>query len=102
MTMATAVPVPKERLREVIDSMGGPDVLHERRRRFQANREYLEGHHEELTRRYPDEWVGIVDRQVKAHAAEAPAVVRMLQEAGAPLGGAVLHFMTTDDRFWLL
>lgn len=102
MTMATAVPVPKERLHEVIDAFGGPDALREKRRAFKANREYLEERHEELTRQYPDEWVGIVDRQVKAHSVDAPAVVRMLQEAGEPLGGAVLHFMTTDDSFWLL
>ena len=31
-----------------------------------------------------------------------PAVVRMLQKADDPPGGAVLHFMTTDDWFWLL
>lgn len=99
---ATAVPVPEERLREVIDSIGGPAVLHEKRRRFRANREYLEENHDQLTRQYPDEWVGIQHRQVKAHAKEASAVVRMLQEAGEPLGGAVLHFMTTDDRAWLL
>ena len=102
MTMATAVPVPKERLREVIDAFGGPDALREKRRAFQANREYLEEHHEELTQQYPNEWVGIVDQQVKAHATAAPAVVRMLRDADEPLGGAVLHFMTTENRVWLL
>ena len=99
---ATAAPVSAERLREVIDSIGGPAVLREKQRRFQANREYLEEHHDQLKRQYPDEWIGIVDRQVKAHASEASAVARMLRDAGEPLGGAVLHFMLTDDRAWLL
>ena len=102
MTTATAAPVPRERLREVIDSIGGPAVLREKQRLFRANREYLEEHRDRLARQYPGEWIGIVDRQVKAHADEAPAVVRMLREAGEPLGGAVLHFVPTDDRAWLL
>lgn len=34
---ATATPVSAERLREVIDSIGGPGVLREKQRRFQAN-----------------------------------------------------------------
>ena len=99
---ATATRVSAERLREVIDSIGGPAVLREKQRRFRANREYLEEHRDQLKRQYPGEWIGIVDRQVKAHASEAPAVARMLRDAGEPLGGAVLHYMPIDDPNWLL
>ena len=40
-----------ERLRELVDMVGGEDALRERERRFRDNREYPEAHREELTAR---------------------------------------------------
>ena len=91
-----------ERLRELVDMAGGEDALRERERRFRDNREYLEAHREELTGRYPGQWIGIIHRRVAAHADAADDVVRMIGDSGESLDGLVLHFMRTDDSFWLL
>ena len=98
--MATVVP--DERLAEIINRFGGPDALAERERRFRANLQYFEDHAAELRLRYPDQWIGIVDRQVKAHADNGESVVRQLEEAGEDLGGAVLQFMPAKERTWIL
>lgn len=98
--MATVAP--DERLAEIINRFGGPDALAERERRFRANLQYFEDHVAELRLRHPDQWIGIVDRQVKAHAGNGESVVRQLEEAGEDLGGAVLQFMPTKERTWIL
>ena len=94
--------VSEERLAEIIDRFGGPDALAERERLFRANLEYFEEHAAELRLRYPDQWVGIVDRQVKAHADDGESVIRQLEEAGESLGGAVLQFVSAEERIWIL
>ena len=94
--MATVAP--DERLAEIINRFGGPDALAERERRFSANLQYFEDHVAER----PDQWIGIVDRQVKAHAGNGESVVRQLEEAGEDLGGAVLQFMPAKERTWIL
>lgn len=94
--------VSEERIRELVEMVGGEDALRERERRYRENLEYLEAHRDELTGRYPDEWVGILDRRVRAHAGTADEVVCMLEEAGQSLDGVVLQLMRTDDTLWLL
>ena len=98
--MATVVP--DERLAGIVNRFGGPDALAERERRFRANLQYFEDHVAELRLRHPDQWIGIVDRQVKAHADNGESVVRQLEEAGEDPGGAVLQFMPAKERTWIL
>ena len=82
--------------------LGGEEALDESGRRFRANLEYLERHRDELTRQYPDRWIGIQRQQVRAHANSPTEVARMIGEAGDSPVDAVVRFMTTDDRPWLL
>ena len=91
-----------ERIRELVDMLGGEEALDESGRRFRANLEYLERHRDELTRQYPDRWIGIQRQQVRAHADSPTEVARMIGEAGDSLVDAVVRFMTTDDRPRLL
>ena len=100
--VTAAVPVPKERLGEVVGAFGGPEALERQRRAFRANMEFFEGRREELRRRYPDEWVAIADRRAAAHSPDAPEAVRMLREAGCSPRGAALRFVAAEDRGWLL
>ena len=97
-----AAAVSEERIRELVDMSGGEEALDESDRRFRANLEYLEKHCGELTRQYPDEWIGIQHERVRAHADTADDVVRMLEEAGDSVVDAVVQFMRTDDALWLL
>lgn len=92
----------EERLRQLVDMAGGEDALRESERRYRDNLQYLETHHEELAGLYPGEWIGILDRQVRAHAGDANDVVCMIEDSGESLDGMVLHFMRTDDTLWLL
>ena len=97
-----AAAVSGERIRELVDMSGGEEALIENGRRYLENLKYLEAHREELTGRYPDEWIGVSGRRVCAHADTADGVVRMIEEAGRSLDGVVLQFMRTDDALWLL
>ena len=95
-------PVSEERIRELVETMGGEDALRESERQYRDNLQYLETHHEELTGLYPGEWIGILNRKVQAHAGDANDVVCMIEDSGESLDGVVLHFMRTDDTLWLL
>ena len=81
---------------------GGFEAARESLRRFRENREYLDAHREELTARYPDEWVCVVDRRVVAHADSPEGAVRMLDESGGPREGVVLRHLPSEPRAWLL
>ena len=92
----------EERIRELLETMGGEEALRESERLYKESLAHLEAHRDELTAQYPDEWIGIRGQRVEAHGGSADDVVRTITEAGGSLDGVVLHLMRTDDVLWLL
>ena len=94
--------VSEEELAELLEPFGGPDVMRERMRRFEANQEYLEAHREQLRREYPDQWVVIARRQVLGHGDDLDDLLKGLREAGEDLRSAVLHQAHVEEPVWVL
>ncbi len=88
--------------RNLIDRAGGPAALREGVRAHEENLLYLEREHDELARKHPDRWVGILQGRVRAVGDSAEDVARALRRDAESLDGAVLHFMRTDGHGLLL
>ena len=88
--------------RNLVERAGGAEALRESARAHEENLRYLEREHDNLTRKYPDQWVGILQGQVQAVASSAEEVVRVLRRDAGSMDGVVLHFMRTDSNDWLL
>ena len=89
-------------LQQFFDAMGGEAATHAMREDAAAGTEYLDRHHEELTERYPDEWIALHRDQVMGHALDLGDLSRTLTGKGVDRRGLVFHFMTTSDRTLLL
>ena len=99
---SAGAPMTKERIRELVEMMGGEEAILEGLRLYKESLAYLEAHRDELTERYPDKFIGIRGQRVEAHGESAEDVVSAITEAGGSLDGVVLQLMRTDDMLWLL
>lgn len=91
-----------ERFRALIESAGGAEAMRAANAAHEANLDYLDREHDELTRQYPDQWVGILQCRVQAAGDSAEEVVHALRRAGKFMDGVVLHFMRTDQSIQLI
>ena len=64
--------------------------------------EYVEAHREELTARYPDEWVCVAGGRVVSHADSPDEAVRLFDESGTPPAGMAMEHLPTEPVAWLL
>ena len=94
--------VPEDRIREMVESVGGLDAILEGERQFSADQKYLEDNRERFKKQYPDQWIGILHSQVVAHGDTADDVLAALLDADEDLRGAVLHHACVEDSAWLL
>jgi len=91
-----------ERFRALIEREGGADAMRAAARAHEENVLYLEREHDEITRQYPDQWVGILQCRVQAVGDSAEEVVEELRRDTESIDGVVLHFMRTDQSIQLL
>ena len=94
--------VSEDRIREMVESVGGPEAVLEGERQFKADQKYLEDNRERFKEQYPDQWIGIVHLRVVAHGDTADDVLAALLEADEDISGAVLHHACVEDSIWLL
>ena len=99
---STVEMISDEELDEFLAPFGGEEAFLESERQFDANREYLEAHYDELKEQYPDQWVGIVRQQVRARAGSSEAVMDALEETDENLRGMVLHQACVVEPVWIL
>ena len=99
---STGEVISDEELDEFLAPFGGEEAFLESERQFDANREYLEAHYDQLKERYPDQWVGIVRQQVLAHADSSEAVMDALEKTDENLGGMVLHHACVEEPVLIL
>ena len=92
----------KEETDAILGPFGGEAAVRESLRLFGENREYAEAHREELTARYPDEWICVAGRRVVSHADSPQEAVRLFGESGEPRGGMFMQHLPTEPVVWLL
>ena len=85
-----AVPLPD---RETLDAA---------RKRAEAERAFWSAHRADLTRRYPDEFVAVLDGKVVDHDRDLMVLARRLQASGVQPNEATIEFMATEPEFYLL
>ena len=69
-----------------------------RRERHEKDIDFYETHREELLKKYPDQWVTILNQKVMG-AADSPAELRELFKAkGIPTNRMVLRHLSTKPR----
>ena len=92
----------KQETDAILEPFGGEAAVLESLRLFGENREYVEAHREELTARYPDEWVCVAGRRVVSHADSSGEAVRLFRESGEPRSGMFMEHLPTEPVAWLL
>ncbi len=91
-----------DRLQEFFVAWGGEAAVRAMDEDAVAGNAYLDTHHEELTRQFPDEWIALHRDQVLGHAFDLDELSGTLSASGVDRRGLVFHFMTTSDRTLLL
>ena len=94
--------VSEDRIREMVESVGGLEAILEGERRFKEDQRYLENNRERFKEQYPDQWIGIVGQKVVAYGDTTEDVLAALRSADEDVGGAVLHHASVEDSAWLL
>lgn len=92
----------EDKFREIAEAFGGIDAFRMERRELEANREYVEAHHERLRHHYANECVAIVGQEVRAHGETADEVMASLRESGEDLTGVLLHHAWVEEPTWVL
>jgi len=83
---------------ELIEKMGGKEKILYDFARFKRDCEFIEYHHEELLKKYPNEWVAVYDVEVIDTDKDFLALLRRLKQKGAPTNKMVIRFMDTDPK----
>ena len=91
-----------ERFRALVELAGGAEAMRAADAAHEANLDYLDREHGDLTRQYPDRWVGILQCRVQAVGDSAEEVVEALRRDAKFVDGVVLHFMRTDQSIQLI
>lgn len=63
---------------------------------FRASYAFANGHHSELLRSYPDEWIGIYDGQVRAHDRDIHRMLAQVDALGVPRQAVFTQFVDTN------
>ena len=92
----------REESEAALEPFGGEAAVVESLRLFGENVEYVEAHREELTARYPDEWVCVAGRRVVSHADSPEKAARLFDESGEPRSGVFMEHLPTEPVAWLL
>lgn len=85
-----AVPLPD---RETLDAA---------RKRAEDERAFWSAHRVELTSRYPDEFVAVLNGTVVDHDRDLMVLVQRLQASGIRPNEAMIEYMATQPEFYLL
>lgn len=83
---------------QVLELLGDPVQLDREMQEFGESEQFLNSHHKEFVKRYPDQWVGIYRGKLIAHALALEDVIAKLRKRGVPPGRALVRFMATKRR----
>jgi hypothetical protein len=86
----------------LVPSIGHPSELLRRHDLFKKSCDFFDAHYADLLRRYPDEWIGIFDGEVCAHAADMNEMLGQLDALGIPRATSYTEFLATQHRIEIL
>jgi hypothetical protein len=69
---------------------------------FKKSCAYFDAHHDELLGAYPEEFIGIFDGEVRAHATELSAMLAQLDAQSIPRATTYTEFITATPRAAIL
>ena len=78
------------------------ETLNAARRRAEKERAFWSANRAELTRRFPDEFVAVLNGEVVDHDRDLIVLARRLQESGVQPNEAAIEFMATEQELFLL
>ena len=70
--------------------------------RFKKDTAYYEAQHEELLKKYPEQWVAIIDQQVVGASQDYELLLTKLQEKGVPIERTLFKHLTQKEELWIL
>jgi hypothetical protein len=63
---------------------------------FKKSCDFFDAHYFELLARYPDQYIGIFDGEVRAHATDINRLLAQLDALGVPRETTYIEFLATD------
>ena len=69
---------------------------------FRKDTAYYEAHHEELLKKYPEQWVAILDQQVVGTSQEYELLLTELEKEGVPIERTLFKHLTQKEELWIL
>lgn len=63
---------------------------------FKKSCHFFDSHYYDLLQQYPDEWIGIFDGEVRAHATDIHGMLAQLDAVGVPRGTTYAEFLATN------
>lgn len=92
----------QKELDKSLEELGGKEKFLEDSARHGRDVEFFEYHREELLEKHPDEWVAVYDVEVVDTGKDFLTLLSRLEEKGIPTSEAVIHFMDTDPKPFIL
>ena len=69
---------------------------------FRKDTAYYGTYHEELLKKYPEQWVAIFDQQVVGTSQDYEQLLTELEEKGVPIGRTIFKRLTQKEELWIL
>ncbi len=63
---------------------------------------FLERNEDKLKEKYPDKWIGILNKKVVGVSDDLQNLVNDLRSRGIDTGKAVVEFLPTSEDIWIL
>jgi hypothetical protein len=70
--------------------------------RFRQDMLFLDGHRDELLRRYPERWVAVYNGEVVGAAKDPKRLIRQLERKGIPPGEVYREYLTDREELLIL
>lgn len=77
-------------------AIGDPAEFVRRQLSFKKSCDFFDAHYHELLKQYPDEWIGIFDGEVRAHAADIHELLARLDSLQVPRGNSLIEILETN------
>ena len=76
--------------------------VQEELQRFKKDTAYYEAHHEELLKKYPEQWVAIFKQQVVGASPDFEQLLDELEAKGYSVGQVLVQHLTQHDELLIL
>ncbi len=77
-------------------AIGGPVEFVRRQLSFKKSCDYFDAHYFELLARYPDQYVGIFDGEVRAHSSDIHELLARLDSLQVPRDNSLIEILETN------